>query len=207
MNVIALNQTIFKKWAVIGQGFKGGERNHASTTPRGYYLFINGIHELPKVSEITEQYELGSLQYPYLMDGMGDGGGEIKYWIGKTEWEYVLLVGVKLNDSSTDNEEYAIDIASLVFKDRVPFPKTKHHENLTEIAGELLIAHYSHFLGKDGAMDFKNSIESEINTFLRSVIDYYIQNADNEVNTTIGENNLSDEEKNIIDQMNNMSDD
>ena len=51
------------------------------------------------------------------------------------------------------------------------------------------------------------SIESEINTFLRSVIDYYIHNADNEVNTTIGENNLSDEEKNIIDQMNNMSDD
>ena len=96
MNVIALNQTIFKKWAVIGQGFKGGERNHASTTQRGYYLFINGIHELPKVSEITEQYELGSLQYPYLMDGMGDGGGEIKYWIGKTERFDVFLLQTRL---------------------------------------------------------------------------------------------------------------
>jgi hypothetical protein len=204
MNIVALNQTLFKKWSIMGQGFKGGNKNSASTTLRGYHLWINGIHDLPEISEITEQHELGSLQYPFLMYGMGDGSGEIKYWIGVTEWEYVLLVGVILNDSPKSNDEYAIDIASFVFKDRVPLPKNQHSENLIEIAGELLIAHYTHFLGLDGAVDFKNSIESEMSTFLTSVLDYYIENAENEVNSTLGNDNLSDEEKRIIDEMNNM---
>ena len=207
MNIIALNQTLFKKHAIIGQGFKGGNKNYASESARGYYLFINGVHNLPEISEITEKYEQGNLQYPFLLDGMGDGGGEIKYWFGVTEWEYVLLVGVKLNGAVEDNDDYAIDIASFVFKDRVPFPKSKHNEFAKEIVGELLIAHYTHFLGKNGAVDFKNSIESETNTFLTSVLDYYIENAENEVNFTLGNNNLSDEEKSIIDEMNDMSND
>jgi hypothetical protein len=207
LNIIALNQTLFKKSAIIGQGFKGGNKNSASRTPRGYHLFINGIHNLPEISEITEQYEQGSLQYPFLIYGMGDGGGEIKYWFGVTEWEYVLLVGVKLNGAFEDTDDYAVDIASFVFKDRVPFPKNKHNELAKEIVGELLIAHYTHFLGKNGAVDFKNSIESETNTFLTSVLDYYIENAENEVNSTIGNDNLSDEEKRIINEINNMSKD
>lgn len=204
MNNIALNQTLFKKWAIVGQGFKGGNKNAASTTPRGYHLWINGVHDLPEIAEITEQQELGSLQYPFLMNGMSDGSGEIKYWIGVTEWEYVLLVGVILNDPLNGKDEYAIDIASFVFKDRVPLPKNQHSEHLVEIAGELLIAHYTHFLGLDGAVGFKHSIESEMNTFLTTVLDYYIANAENEVNSTLGNEHLSAEEKRIREEMNNM---
>ena len=116
----------------------------------------------------------------------------------------MLLVGVKLNNSLDESEEFAIDIGSLVFKDRIPIEKSQHAENLTEIAGELLIAHYTHFLGKDGAINFKNSIESEINVFLNSVIDYYIDNAEDEVNTTLSNDNISDEENKILNKMKDM---
>ena len=73
MNIIALNQTLFKKSTILGKGFSEGDKKSASTTPRGYHLWINGIHELPEISEITEEYELGVLDYPFLMNGMGDG--------------------------------------------------------------------------------------------------------------------------------------
>lgn len=202
LNVLALNQTLFKKSAITGKGFKGGNKNMASTTPRGYHLWINGVHSLPETSEITEYHELGSIQYSHLITGMGNGRGEIKYWLGVTESEYVLLSGVILDDTLEETDEYAMDIASFVFKDRVPIPLSQHNENLTEIAGELLIGHFTVFLGENGGLTFKKAIESKTNTFITSVIDYYIENADNEVKSTIEGLNSSDEVENIVDEMN-----
>jgi hypothetical protein len=108
MNYIALNQTIFKKHAVLGQGFKGGNRNTACSTISGYCVWINGYNDMPDVSEIIQHTELGCFEYPHLMPGMADGGGEIKYWFGITQWEYVLIVGISLNED--DSDEYAMDV-------------------------------------------------------------------------------------------------
>ena len=130
MNSIALNQTLFKKSAIIGKGFEGGNKNSANKTPRGYYVWINGVHNMPEADEISDISELGLIEHPSLMFGMGDGSGEIKYWLGATESEYVLLVGVKLNSSLDDSDDYAIDIATLVFKDRVPIAKSNNAKNL-----------------------------------------------------------------------------
>lgn len=199
MNHIALNQTIFKKYAVFGEGFKGGDKKFASKTPRGYYVWINGFHKMPEISEITEHFEIGSFNYPNLMAGMGDGGGEIKYWFCLTEWEYVLLVGVKLD--MNDSEDYAIDVASFVFKDRVPINKEEHQENSAKIAGELLLAHFTHFLGDDEIPEFKSFIEESDSKLLISVIDFYSQNVQQEISQTLEQKEISEEEKRISDEM------
>jgi len=199
MNHIALNQTILKKYAVFGQGFKGGEKKYASKTPRGYYVWINGYHDLPEHSEIIQHFELGSFEYPNLMTGMGDCSGEIKYWIAITEWEYLLLVGVSLN--ADDSEDYAVDVAALVFKDRVPMSQKEQEENLAEIAGELLIAHYTHFLDKEEIAEFKTCVQESNKKLLISVINFFEENFEEEVNQTLKDDKLTDEEQRISDEM------
>lgn len=182
MNYIALNQTIFKKRGVIGQGFTGGDQQTASKTLRGYHVWINGVHHLPEISEVTAYYDIGSLEYPDLMIGMGDGSGEIKYWLGATEKEYVLVVGVKLHEDPSD--DHVIDIASFVRKDNVPVDSSVD-KYLSAIVTELLIAHFTHFLGTDGVSDFKPCIEESSSEILKSVFDYYEKNAAEEVRQTL----------------------
>lgn len=198
MNYIALNQTILKKNAIVGQGFNGGKKKPACKTPRGYYVFINGFQELPEISKITELFELGSFNYPYLLSGMGSAGGEIKYIFGITEFEYILIVRVKLD--CDDSDDFAEDVASLVFKDRVPISESEHHENYSEIAGELLLAHFAHFLGEGNVSDFKSFVEESNSELLISVVDFYAKNVEQEIKQTLKE--ATDEEKKIIDEMN-----
>jgi hypothetical protein len=204
MNYIALNQTILKKYAVVGQGFIGGKEKPACTTPRGYNVFINGFQELPKFSKLTELFELGSFNYPYLLPGMGDAGGEINYLFGITEFEYVLIVRVNLDWD--DSEDFAEDIASLVFKDRVPMDESKHQENYIEIAGELLLAHFTYFIGDVNVSEFKSFVDESNSELLRSVVDFYSKNVDQEIKQTLQEVILTDEEKRIIDEMNKYND-
>lgn len=200
MNYIALNQTILKKFGVVGQGFKGGEEKPACKTPRGYYVFINGFQELPEISEVTELFDLGSFDYPYLLTGMGNVGGEIRYLFGITEFEYVLIVRVKLD--SDDSDDFAEDVASFVFKDRVPISESAHQENYSEIGGELLLAHFTHFLGKDDVSKFRSFVNESNSELLKSVFDFYAKNVEQEINQTLSE--ATDEEKRIIDEMNNL---
>jgi hypothetical protein len=198
MNYIALNQTIFKKSAVAGEGFKCGVKNSSCKTPRGYYVFINGFQELPEISKITELFELGSFDYPNLLSGMGSIGGEIKYLFGITEYEYILIVRVKLD--LDDSEDFAEDVASFVFKDRVPITESEHQENYSEIAGELLLAHFTHFIGNSNVSEFKSFVDESDSELLISIVDFYAKNVENEINQTLKED--SDEEKKIVDEMN-----
>jgi len=198
MNQIALNQTVLKKYAVLGQGFMDGDKKPACKTPRGYFVFINGYQELPGISMITELFELGSFYYPNLLPGMGDAGGEIKYMFGITEFEYVLIVGVKLD--LDDSEDFANDVASFVFKDRVPIAESRHQENYGDIAGELLIAHFTHFLGTDDISAFKPFLDESNSDLLKDAIHFYAENYEKEIKQTLRQ--ISDEEKRIVDEMN-----
>lgn len=198
MNYLALNQTIFKKYAILGQGFEIGEEKPACKTSRGYHVFINGFQKLPEVSVLIELLELGSFYYPNLLPGMSDIGGEIRYFFGITEFEYVLIVGVKLD--LDDSEDFADDVASFVFKDRVPIMESEHQENYGEIAGELLIAHFTHFLGRGDVSEFKSFVDESNSDLLKSAVDFYAKNFDNEINHTLKE--TSDEQKRIVDEMN-----
>jgi hypothetical protein len=200
MNTIALNQTVLKKYAVVGHGFKGGEEKPACKTPRGYNVFINGFQELPEISKIKELFELGSFNYPDLLTGMGTHGGIIRYLFGITEFEYILIVGVKLD--SDDSDEFAEDIASFVFKDRVPISESEHQENYSEIAGELLLAHFTHFIGEDNVSDFKSFVNETNSELLISVVDFYANNFEQEIKQTLQD--ATDEEKRIINEMNNL---
>ena len=156
--------------------------------------------ELPEISKITELFELGSFDYPYLLTGMGNVGGKIRYLFGITESEYVLIVGVKLD--SDDSDDFAEDVASFVFKDRVPISESAHQENYSEIAGELLLAHFTHFLGKDDVSEFRSFVNESNSELLKSVVDFYVKNLEQEINQPLSE--VTDEEKRIIDEMNNL---
>jgi hypothetical protein len=208
MNNIALNQTIFKKLLHVGVGFIGGDKKVASKTPRGWYVWINGFQQMPEIHEITEYFDIGSFEYPYLMSGMGEGGGVIKYWLCITEWEFVLLVGVKLNanysegcaiDYADDNEDYTVDVASFVFKDRIATKSDNPPEQLKEIIKELLLAHFAHFIGNNDISEFKSFIKKSKSKLLISVMNFYEKNFEQEINQTLGDHQMTDEEKEISD--------
>lgn len=129
---------------------------------------------------------------------MGSFGGEITYLFGITEFEYVLIVRVKLD--LDDSEDFAEDVASFVFKDRVPIAESEQQENYSEIAGELLLAHFTHFIGNGNVSEFKSFVEESNSKLLISVVDFYAKNVENEINQTLKED--TDEEKKIIDAMN-----
>ncbi|MCE2789752.1 MAG: hypothetical protein LW630_07560 [Saprospiraceae bacterium] len=185
MNYIALNQTIFKKFGVIGQGFRGGDRKAPGHTRRGYDVWINGVHEMPEISEISDYYEIGSLEYPDLMIGMGDGSGEIKYWLGVSEKEYALVIGVKLHEDPSD--DHAFDLAAFVRKDSIPPGRSEEVVYLNDVADELLIAHFTHFLGTDNIDEFKPCIEDTESDILKKAFEYYEQNAAEEVKQTLSD--------------------
>jgi hypothetical protein len=99
-------------------------------------------------------------------------------------------------------EDYAIDVASMIFKDRVPIDRNIQHENYSEIAGELMLAHFTHFLGKDEVEEFKSFVEESDSNFLKSVFDFYEKNFEQEIKQILGDIQMTDEEKSIIDEMN-----
>ena len=70
--------------------------------------------------------------------------GRIRYWLGETDNEYVLFAGVNLNETRDDPNAFAIDVASMTFKDRVPINQSEHAENHIKYCN-LLLAHFAHF--------------------------------------------------------------
>lgn len=200
---IALNQTLFGKSIVVGKGFKSGTVEVASTNPRGYYLWINGLHDMPNTSTINEMSEIGTINYLHLLNGMSDGSGIIKYWLAKTKWEYLLIAGVKLNESELEpekeQEDFLKEIASFVFIDRVPY---NLRYNDAEIAGDLLLAHFTQFIGLRKETDFRSGITIKPNNFISSVLDFYFKNQQEEfksindiIEDDIDFSNLIDDEK------------
>ncbi len=187
-NYIALNQTLFRKSLVIGKGFQEGTWTSASENPRGYYLWVNGLHDMPKADEILNMVEIGTIEYDHLVNGMGDCSGSIKYWLGKSKSEFLLIAGVKLNESHSNKSDYTKDIATLVFKDRVPY---ELRDDDAEISGDLLLAHFTQFIGLTDETEFRAAINNEPNKFISSVIDYYFENQDDEYYTI--NDNLEDE--------------
>ena len=203
MNSIALNQTVLNKNLVVGQGFKGGDKKTANKTPSGYYVWINGVHDMPAHDEVIDYHLLAKVEHPSLLFGMGDCSGELRYWLGETDNEYVLFAGVNLSETRDDPNAFAIDVASMTFKDRVPINQSEHAKNLYQIAGNLLLAHFAHFLGLDGGEEFKGYIDKETNSYLLSVVDHFINNKEDEVNITLSDND-SKEVNDIADEMNKM---
>ena len=179
-NHVALNQTLFRKSLLIGKGFQEGTRTSASENPRGYYLWVNGLHKMPKADDILEMVEIGSIEYDHLLNGMGDCSGTIKYWLAKTKWEFLLIAGVNLNSQIIDDSHFIKDIATLVFRDRVPF---ELRDDDAEISGDLLLAHFTQFIGLTNESEFRNAITNNPNNFISSVIDYYFENQDDEYYT------------------------
>jgi len=64
-----------------------------------------------------------------------------------------------------------------------------------------LIAHYTHFLDKEEIAEFKACVEESEKKLLISVINFFEENYEKEVNQTLKDEKLTDEEQRISDEM------
>jgi len=153
MNYLALNQNILNKGLVIGAGYQEGTSEIPITTAEGLQVFLNGTHVIPEHEELNKYFEIGSMVHPYAMSGMPGSSGEISYEFWVTEKEYIIIVRLKLDDSSFGESEPAADILALVKRDSLP----KHLKDTTEsysiISRAMLLCHF------DSLFEFYNSIE------------------------------------------------
>ncbi len=62
LNTLALNQTLFKKTLIIGDGFQGGKQTYADETINdGWYVFVNGKTIIPEEhADLNELYTIVS---------------------------------------------------------------------------------------------------------------------------------------------------
>ena len=114
MNIMALNQNILMKCLVIGGGVKEGEENSPIVTPEGLQVYLNGTHRMPESEDLDKWFTIGSMLHPYAMGGMPGLSGDISYEFWVTKNEYIIVVRVKLDESTNGLSESAGDILTLV---------------------------------------------------------------------------------------------
>ncbi len=84
LDTLALNQTLFNKALIVGDGFQDGQQSYADETINdGWYVFVNGKTIIPEQhGELNELYTIGTMYYHDLLVGMPTCGGEVKYSLG-----------------------------------------------------------------------------------------------------------------------------
>jgi hypothetical protein len=171
MNAIALNQTVFKNFFVFGGGVSGSNQDYATESLNGWYVFVNGKTSIPECDPIEEIYELGEMYYPDMMPGMPSAGGHIVYKYAVTEHEFLIIIGVKLDDFAFGESDYAEDIAVLMFKDRLVKNATAR-----EVVKELMMAHLTVFLGEENPQEIVDRLEFDDDPRypLKEIIEEYV---------------------------------
>ncbi len=171
MNAIALNQTVFKKFLVFGEGFNGSNQDYATESLNGWYVFVNGKTSIPECDPIDEIYEFGKMYYPDMMPGMPSAGGHILYKYAVTKYEFLIIIGVKLDEFAFGESDYAEDIAVLMFKDRLV-----KDANAREVVKELMMAHLTIFLGEENPQEIVDTLEfdDDYDNSLKEIIEEYV---------------------------------
>jgi hypothetical protein len=183
MNYLALNQNILNKGLVIGSGPQEGNSKIPITTAEGLQVFLNGTHVIPEHGELIKWYEIGSMIHPYAMSGMPGSSGEISYEFWVTEMEYIIMVRLKLDESTCGKSEPAADILALVKRDSLPKNLKDTLESYSIISREMLLCHF------DSLFEFYNSIEEldewtiDVDGTLYSFVQYHFE-LKNEPNST-----------------------
>ena len=206
---LALNQTLFNKAFIIGKGFQEGQQSFADETINdGWYVFVNGKTIIPEEhGEIKELYTIGTMYYHDLLVGMPSVGGKVRYSLGITNHEYLIIVGVEIDNNEDEEIDFIEDIAVFMFINRMPSPMFRKEElTIQKLAKELLMSHLSVFMGSNNAREIYNRIEidkTEENSVLIEAIEEFIELTES---NKISKQTISKEEKEIIEKMNDLSD-
>tara|TARA_B100000497_G_C7569827_1_gene343386 strand:+ start:88 stop:750 length:663 start_codon:yes stop_codon:yes gene_type:complete len=207
--LLALNQTLFNKAFIIGKGFEEGKQSYADETINdGWYVFVNGKTIIPEEhGDIKELYTIGTMYYDDLLVGMPSCGGQVRYSLAITNDEYLIIVGVKIDNDEDEETDFIEDIAVFMWINRMPSPMFRKGElTIQKLAKELLMSHFLVFMGSNNAREIYNRIEidrTEENSVLIEVIEEFIELTES---NKISKQTISKEEKEIIEKMNDLSD-
>ena len=177
---LALNQTLFNKNLIVGQGFYEGKQSFPDKSfDFGWFVFVNGRTEIPDVKgEIQEICEIGTMYYPDLLVGMPSLGGKVKYSLLITDEEWQIIVGVKLDDNESSSSEFIEDIATVMFfSDYLG----RGEFTIAKLAKELLMPHLLVFMGLENPREIYSRMEinnTDENSILIETIEEFIELAE-----------------------------
>lgn len=208
LELLALNQTLFRKSFIIGEGFQEGNQSYADETINdGWYVFVNGKTIIPEdYGEIKELYTIGTMYCNDLLTGTSSNGGYVRYSLGITNHAYLIIAGVKLGQYDDDETDFTEEIAVFMFINRMPSPMFRNGElTIQKLAKELLMSHFLVFLGTDNPEVFSKQFvidETEENSVLIEALEEFIERMQSK---EYSEKTISEEVKDIINKMNDLS--
>ena len=206
---LALNQTLFRKEFIIGEGFQEGKQSYANETINdGWYVFVNGKTIIPEEhGDIKELYTIGTMYYNDLLLGMPSHGLQVRYSLGITNDEYLIIAGVKLDNNEDEETDFIEDIAVFMFINRMPSPMFIGGKlTIQKLAKELLMSHFLVFMGSNNPEEVYNQIvidKTEENSVLIEAYEEFIERTQSK---GFSEKTISKEVKDIIEKMNDLSD-
>ena len=206
---LALNQTLFRKEFIIGEGFQEGKQSYANETINdGQYVFVNGKTIIPEEhGDIKELYTIGTMYYNDLLLGMPSHGVQVRYSLGITNDEYLIIAGVKLDNNEDEETDFIEDIAVFMFINRMPSPMFSGGKlTIQKLAKELLMSHFLVFMGSNNPEEVYNQIvidKTEENSVLIEAYEEFIERSQSK---GFSEKTISKEVKDIIEKMNDLSD-
>ena len=209
LELLALNQALFHKTFIIGEGFQEGKQSYADKTINdGWFVFVNGKSIIPEErGDIKELYTIGTMYYNDLLVGMPSHGGQVRYSLGITNDEYLIIVGVKLDNNEDEETDFIEDIAVFMFINRMPSPMFRSGElTIPKLAKELLMSHFLVFMGSNNPEEVYNQIEIDKTAENSVLIEAFEEFIERTQSKGFSEKTISKEEKDIIEKMNDLSD-
>lgn len=141
MNYLALNQNVFNKAMIIGQGPQEGSVENPTETPSGIKVYRNGKHAMPEIEELEHVYDIGSLSHPQLMFGMPGCPGDLGYEFWQTETQYVIVIRLQLDEYVDEGAEPAADILAVAERSDIP-DEILHSDNCHEVACKAMMNYH-----------------------------------------------------------------
>lgn len=142
MNYLALNQNILNKGLVIGAGPSEGKSETPIITAEGLKVYLNGTHVIPEHEKLDKWFTIGSMIHPYAMSGMPGSSGKISYEFWVTKKEYIIIVRLKLDESTCGKSDPAADILALVQRNALPNNIADNEDSYHVISREMLLCHF-----------------------------------------------------------------
>jgi hypothetical protein len=174
INYLALNQNIFGKLLVFGEGFPDGTDENPEHTLEGFKIYLNGQHKFPVFSDINELLHIGKIQHPRVQMGMPDASGELIYELGITEDAYIVLIRLKIDEAYIGESEAAVDVLALMKRADFP-PNIKDNESAYQLVSkEMMFCHFGQLFGSYDSKDNLKDWEIE-GDFINKLVDKYFE--------------------------------
>lgn len=170
INYLTLHQNVFHKSIVLGKGVSESKTDIPTRSRNGWYLFVNGISKVPRLSKTEESYKLGTIYYPDLMIGMPSCCGSLEYYYCVTEYDVAIIIRLRLDEEVIGESEFAEDVAALAFRDRIP-SEADH----MDVISELLTEHLIHFLKDKSSVPCGIKVIEEEAEILKKVLSDFLK--------------------------------